>query len=319
MRTLGGITVWLLVSWAVGVAAQDYPSRSIKIVVPFPAGGTADLLPRLIGEKLAAKWGQPIVIENRPGAGGNIGAELVAKAEPDGYTLLSTPPPPLAMNQSLYPKLAFDPSQFVPVTVIAAVPSVLLVHPRVPATTLAEFITHVRTNPGKLNYASQGNGTTSHLTAELLKSTAGLQITHVPYKGTAPALTDLLAGQVDLAFDNLGVTLQHVKSGRLRALAVGSERRVAALPDVPTMTETYPGFLSSAWFAIVAPPKTAPEIAAKLHSAIAEAIKLPDVAKRLAEIVAEPVAGTPVQTAAFMKEEVERWRKVIQTAGVKLD
>ena len=319
MRTLVGTTVWLLVSWAFGAAAQDYPSRSIKIVVPFPAGGTADLLPRLIGEKLATRWGQPIVIENRPGAGGNIGAEIVAKAEPDGHTLLSTPPPPLVMNQSLYPKLAFDPSQFVPVTIIASVPSALLVHPKVPASTLAEFITYVRANPGKLNYASQGNGTTSHLTAELLKSTAGLQITHVPYKGTAPALTDLLAGQVDLAFDNLGVTLQHVKSGRLRALAVGSERRIAALPEVPTMTDTYPGFLSAAWFAIVAPPKTAPEIAAKLYGAIAEAIKMPDVAKRLAEIVAEPVAGTPAQTAAFMKEEVERWRKVIQSAGVKLD
>jgi tripartite-type tricarboxylate transporter receptor subunit TctC len=310
---------WVLFAIAWGALAQDYPARTIRIIVPFPAGGTADILPRLISDKLAAKFGQPIVIENRPGAGGNIGAELVAKAEPDGYTLLSAPPPPLVINQNLYPKLAFDPLQFVPITVLAAVPNVLLVHPKVAAETLAEFISLVRAKPNTLNYASQGNGTTSHLTAELFKSTAAVQLTHVPYKGSAPALTDLLAGQVQVMFDNLGVSMAHIKSGRLRALAVGSERRIAALPELPTINESHPGFVSVAWFGMVAPPKTLPAIATKLSAAIAEALKHPDVTKRLAEMVAEPIGGSPAQTAAFMKEEVERWRKVIQAAGVKLD
>ncbi len=303
--------------------AQDaaaYPAKQIRIIVPFPAGGTADTLPRMLAEKLGARLGQSVVIENRAGAGGNIGAEAVFKADPDGYTLLSTPPPPLVVNQSLYAKLAFDASQFVPVTVIANVPSVLLVHPRIAANTLQEFIAFARANPDQLNYASQGSGTTSHLTAEMLKSAAGVRITHVPYKGTAPALTDLLGGQVDMMFDNLGVSAQHVRSGKLKALAIGSAKRAASLPGVPTVIEAgLPGFVSVAWFGIVAPPKTPPEIAAKLSAAVGEALKHPDVQKRLQDLSAEPVGSTPAEMAAFMKEEVERWRRVIQSAGVKVD
>jgi tripartite-type tricarboxylate transporter receptor subunit TctC len=300
--------------------AQDYPVRPIRIIVPFPAGGTADIMPRIFGEKLGAKWGQPVIVDNRPGAAGNIGAELVYRAEPDGYTLLAAPPPPLVINPSLYPKLGFEPARFVTVGVMGAVPNVLLVHPAVPAASVQELIAHARKNPDKLNYSSQGNGTTSHLTTEMFKTAAGgLRITHVPYKGTAPALAALLGNETNLMFDNLGISLPHALSGRLRALAVCSERRVAALPQVPTLAETYPGFVSIAWFGIVAPPGTSPKIAARLSSAIAEAIKLPDVARRLAELSAEPVGSTPVQMAAFMNEEAERWRRVIKSAGVKLD
>ena len=305
---------------AVSAQAQEYPTKPIRIVVPYPAGGSADLLPRIFAEKLNAKWGQPVLVENRPGAGGNVGAEVAYKAEPDGYTLFATAPGPLVVNQNLYRKLAFDPAQFVPVSVMAVIPNVFLVNPKVPAKNVDELIAYAKANPGKLNYGSQGNGTTSHLTAELFKSTAGgLNITHVPYKGSAPAMAALLGGEIDLMFDNLGVTLQHVRSGRLRALAVGSEKRVASLPEVRTMSEILPGFSSVAWFGIVAPPKTPAPIAEKLSAAVAEAIRQPDVAKRLAAMSAEPVGGTPAEMAAFMRRDGERWKGVIESAQVKVD
>ena len=322
-------TALLLMLAGLGVLAQptasaqdaaSYPAKPIRIIVPFPAGGTADILPRVLAEKISTRLGQPVLIENRAGAAGNIGAEAVFKAEPDGYTLLSAPPPPFVINQSLYAKLGFDAAQFVPVTVIANVPNVLLVHPKVAANTLQEFIGHAKANPDKLNYASQGSGTTSHLTAEMFKSMAGVRIAHVPYKGTAPALTDLLGGQVEMMFDNLGVSAQHVRSGKLKALAVSSAKRATSLPTVPTVIEAgLPGFISVAWFGVAAPPKTSPEIAAKLSAAIAEALKHPDVVKRLQDLSAEPVGNTPSEMAAFMKEEIERWRRVIQSAGVKVD
>jgi len=305
---------------AAAAAAQEYPSRPIRIVVPFPAGGTADLLPRIVGEKIAAKWAQPVVIDNRAGAAGNIGAEIVYNADPDGYTLLSAPPPPLTINQNLYPRLAFDPTRFVPVGVIAAVPNVMLVHPKIAAATVQEFVAYAKANPEKLNYSSQGSGTTSHLTAEMFKSMAGgLRITHVPYKGAAPALGALLAGEVDLMFDNLGISHTHIRAGRLKALAVCSEKRVPALPSVPAMAEIFPGFVAIAWFGVVAPPKTPLPIARKFSAAIAEALKQPDVAKRLAEMSADPVGNTPAEMAAFMKTDTERWREVIRSAHVKVD
>ncbi|HEY6240213.1 MAG TPA: tripartite tricarboxylate transporter substrate binding protein [Burkholderiales bacterium] len=300
--------------------AQDFPTRAIRIVVPFPAGGSADLIPRIVGEKLSTKWSQPVIVENRAGAAGNIGAEIVYKSEPDGYTLLSAPPPPLVINQSLYTRLAFDPTQFVPVSVMAAIPNVLLINPGVGAGSVQELITFAKAAPDRLNYASQGSGSTSHLTAEMFKSMAGgLRITHIPYKGTAPALTDLLGGQVDIMFDNLGVSLQHVKSGKLKALAVCSETRIPALPDVPAMSEFLPGFVAIAWFGVVAPPKTPMPIAEKISAAVAEVLKLSDVQKRLADLSAEPIGNTPQQMAVFMKKEVERWREVIRSAGVRAD
>jgi len=308
-----------LLASAPAVQAQDYPAKPIKIVVPYPAGGSADLLPRIFAEKLYAKWGQAVLVENRPGAGGNIGAEFVYKADPDGYTLFASAPGPLVVNQNLYRSLAFDPAKFVPVSIMAAIPNVLLVNPKVPARTIEEFIAYARANPDKLNYGSQGSGSTSHLTAELFKSTAGLKITHVPYKGSAPAMAALLAGEIDLMFDNLGVTLAQVKAGKLRVLAVGSERRVASLPAAPAMSEILSGFVSVAWFGIVAPPQTPAPIVEKLSSAVAEAIRQPDVLGRLAALSAEPVGDTPAEMAAFMKLEEQRWKGVIERARVKAD
>ena len=300
--------------------AQDWPAKAVRIIVPFPAGGSADLLPRILAEKLSEKWGQPVIVDNRPGAAGNIGADAVFRADPDGYTLLSSPPPPLVINKLLYPKLSYDPAQFVPITVIGAIPNVLLVHPNVGAASVQELIAIARANPGKLNYASQGSGTTSHLTAELFKSMAGgLEIAHIPYKGTAPALTDLVAGQVDMMCDNLGVSLAHVRSGKLRALAVASRSRFKGLPDVPALAETLPGFESVAWFGIVAPPRTPAPIVEKVAAGVQEALKLADVQKRLADLSAEPLGFGPGESAAFMRREVERWGGVIRAAGVKLD
>jgi tripartite-type tricarboxylate transporter receptor subunit TctC len=305
---------------AASAHSQDYPTRPIRIIVPYPAGGSADLLPRIFAEKLSAKWGQPVLVENRPGAGGNVGAEVAYKAEPDGYTLFATAPGPLVVNQNLYRKLAFDPAQFVPVTIMGVIPNVLLVNPKLPASRVQELVAIARADPGKLNYGSQGNGTTSHLTAELFKSMGGdLKITHVPYKGSAPAIAALLGGEIDLIFDNLGVTLQHIKSGKLRVLAVCTEKRLASLPDVPAMSEILPGFSSVAWFGIVAPPKTPAPIAEKLSAAVAEAIRQPDVAKRLGAMSAEPVGDTPAEMAAFMRRDGERWKSVIETAQVKVD
>jgi len=296
---------------------QDWPTKTVRIVVPFPPGGSADLLPRIVGEKLAERWGQPVIIDNRPGAAGNIGAEVVFRSEPDGYTLMSAPPPPLVINRLLYPKLQYDATQFVPMSVMAAIPNVLLVHPKVPANSVAELISYVKQNPGKLNYASQGNATTSHLTAELFKSMAGgLQITHIPYKGTAPALADLVAGQVDMMCDNLGVSLPQVRAGKLKALAVTSK---TAFMGIPAMADTLPGFEAQAWFGIVGPPKTPSAIAEKVGASVKEVLKMPDVQKRLAELSAEPMGLGPAESAAFMKQETERWGAVIRSAGVKID
>ena len=307
-------------AWAQDSAAV-YPSRAIRVIVPFPAGGAADALPRIVAERLAARWGQPVIVENRVGASGSIGAEAVARADADGYTLLATPPAPLVINPSLYEKLPYDPTQFVPVTVIAAIPSVLLVNAaKVPASTLQDFVALARANPDKLNYASQGTTTVSFLTTEMFKTAAGgLKITHVPYKGTAPGLAALLAGEVEVMFDNLGVTVQHVRSGRLRALAVGSERRVPSLPDVPAMAEFYPGFVSVAWFSVSAPPRTPTAIAEKLSRTIAEILREPEVAKRLADLSAERIGSTPAAMAALLKDDTERWRAVIRAAGVKAE
>ena len=254
---LCGVAVVMIVFAATPVAADDYPNRSVRIVVPFPAGGTADAIPRLIGDWLSRKWGQPVVIENKAGAAGNIGAEAVANAEPDGYTLLSSPPPPLVVNQNLYPKLGFDPSVFVSISVMAVVPTALVVNPaRVAANTVPDFIAMARANPGKITAATQGNGTTSHLTSEMFQMLAKVKFVQVPYRGSAPALQGLVAGDVDIMFDNLGVSLALVQSHQLKLIAVGTERRMASLPDVPTIAETLPGFVSSAWFAVVAPPRT---------------------------------------------------------------
>jgi tripartite-type tricarboxylate transporter receptor subunit TctC len=298
--------------------AQDYPSRPVRIIVPFPAGGSADVIPRVVGDFLSRKWGQPVVIENRPGAAGNIGSELVAKSDPDGYTLLSAPPPPLVINHNLYPKLNFDPTQFIPIVVMARIPNALVVTPRFPPKTVAEVIAYAKANPGKINSAIQGIGTTSHLTSEMFQLEAGVRFQHVPYTGSAPALNDLVGGNVEIMFDNLGVSLALVQGDKLRLLAVASSKRMKALPDVPAIAETLPGFESEAFFSIVAPAKTPMAIVNKINADANEALRDPNVLARMVKLSAEVVGGTQEQTAAYFRSEVVRWQKVIKAANVKL-
>jgi tripartite-type tricarboxylate transporter receptor subunit TctC len=300
--------------------AEDYPARVIKIVVPFPAGGTADVMPRVIAEWLSRKWGQTVIVENHTGAGGNIGAEVVAKSEPDGYTLLASPPPPLVINQSLYPHLEFDPQQFVPIIVMARVPNALVVNPdKIAANNIKDFIAYAQANPGKITDATQGNGTTSQLTSEMFQMMAHVKLQNVPYRGSAPALNDLVAGSVDCMFDNLGVSLQLVKAGRLKLIAVASPQRMASLPDVPAIAETLPGFESVTWYAVVAPPRTPAAIIEKVNAGINQALHDSEVQKRLADLSAEPVGGAPSEAANYLKKEAERWKNVIIAAHVTLD
>jgi tripartite-type tricarboxylate transporter receptor subunit TctC len=299
--------------------AQEFPVRAVKIVVPFPAGGTADAMPRILADWLARKWGHPVIVENRPGAAGNIGAEMVAKAEPDGYTLLSAPPPPLVINHNLYPKLGYDPTEFVPIAIIGRVPNALVVNPALPVGSVPELIARAKAEPGKITSATQGNGATSHLTSELFQLMAGVRFQHVPYRGSAPALNDLVAGSVDIMFDNLGVSLALVNGGKLKLLAVATPARMAALPDVPTIAQTLPGFEAVTWFGIVAPPRTPQALAAKINADVNEALRQGDIRERLAQLSAEPMGGTPQATAAYLHEEMVRWRQVIKSANVTLD
>jgi tripartite-type tricarboxylate transporter receptor subunit TctC len=317
---------WMLPASALVLAtvapaqAQDYPTRTVKIIVPFPAGGTADVMPRIIADWLSRKWGQAVIIEDRAGAGGNVGAEVAAKSDPDGYTLLAAPPPPLVINQNLYPQLDFDPLQFVPIAVMGRVPNALVANPdKIAANTVTDFIAYAKANDGKVTDATQGNGTTSHLTSELFQMMAHVKLQNVPYRGSGPAMNDLVAGSVDCAFDNIGAPMQLIKAGKLKLIAVASPQRVASLPDVPTIAETVPGFASVTWFAIAAPPKTPAGIVDKINADINEALRDPDVQKHLADLSAEPVGGTPQATAAYFHAEVERWKNVITSAHVTLD
>ena len=296
--------------------AQEYPSKPIRIIVPSTPGITIDILARLIAEKLLQKWGQPVIVENRPGAAANIGAEAVYKSAPDGYTLLFSGPPPLVINKTLYPKLAYDPDGFVPVSVVAISPSVLVVDPKLPAAGVPELIAFARANPGRLNYASGGSGTTPHLAAELFKTMTGVRIVHVPYKSTPAGLMSLTVGQTDLMFIEMGAVLPYVRSGKLRALGVASEKPSPLLPGVPTLSEFLPGFLCEFFTGVVAPPKTPGVIANKLSAAIDETLKQPEVAKKMLELNFEIAGGTPAEMAQFMNQERERWGRVIRATGV---
>ena len=299
-------------------AQETYPNRVIKIVVPFAAGTTADVIPRLIGDKLTAKWGQPVIVENRPGATGNIGAEIVAKAAPDGYTLLSTAAPPLAINQSLDPTLKFDPGAFVPISLMTLVPNVLVVNPNLNVKTLQEFLALAKSKPGSLTYVSTGPGGTPTLAMELLKLKSGTNIRDIPYRqGTGPGLIDVLGGRIDAMFINISEAMSHIKGGGVTALGISTEKRIAQLPDVPAIAETFPGFYSSTWYAMVAPPKTPADIASKLSAAVLEVLRMPDIADKFTSQSMILIGASQADTDKFIKNEVERWRDVIKAAGLK--
>ena len=313
------LQIVLAVLFAGSALAQAYPDRTVRIVVPFPAGGTADVLPRIVGEWLSRKWGQPVVIENKTGAAGNIGSEAVYNAPPDGYTLLSAPPPPLVINHNLYPKLGFDPTKFEPIIVMAHVPNALIVNPsRVKATSVAELVAYLRENPDKATAATQGNGTTSHLTSELFQLLAKVKLRHIPYRGSAPALQGLLAGDVDLMFDNLGVSLGLTTTGQLKLLAVASSSRLPAMPDVPTIAETLPGFEAVAWYAIVAPPQTPKVIIDKINADVNEALAQPEIRAQLKKLSAEVFGGSVDRTAKYFRDEIDRWGAVIKSTKIEM-
>jgi tripartite-type tricarboxylate transporter receptor subunit TctC len=300
-------------------AQEAYPSRAIKIIAPVGAGSIADMVPRFVAAKLAGRWGIPVYVENRPGGNTNIGAETAARAEPDGYTLLAAPATTLAVNPSLFPKLTFDLTAFAPVTVLADQPNVLVANPKLPFSTVQGLIAFAKANPRKLTYASPGVGSVQHLSMELLASMTGIALVHVPYKDLPEAVNDVVAGHVDLLFDNLGGAAPLIQSGHLKAIAVGSERRNAFLPDLPSVSEAVPGFRSVTWFAMVAPPGTSAGIAEKLSAAIAGILKTADTANRFRDLYATPVGSSPADTAAFFAEERERWRSAVSSAGIKVE
>jgi tripartite-type tricarboxylate transporter receptor subunit TctC len=313
----GPMLLATLLALTAAAHAQDFPSKPIRIVIPFSPGGGVDLLGRLIAEKLQAKWGQPVVAENRTGANGNIGAEHVARSAPDGHTLFIATTGQYVNNKLLYKKLSYDPDALVPVAITTTVPLNLTIGPKLApkVKSVQDFIAYMKANPGQLTYGSVGIGSSLHLTGELLQTMTGVKIIHVPYKGTAPAVADLLSGQLDMVFVEIHGSLPHMASGRLRVLAVGSEKRLHAVPDIPTMSELLPGFVSTIWTGVSAPSGTPPAIVNRLSAAIIEAMKQPDLAKRLTDLHVEIVAAGPAEMAQQIKRDSERWGAVIRATG----
>ena len=316
------LSIVALVASVTAAIAQPaaYPTKPIRIVVAYTPAGATDILARTIGQKLNEAWGQAVIIDNRPGANGNIGTEYAAKATPDGYTLLMVTAGTHGINPGLYRKLGFDAvKDFAPVSLVAMVPNVFVVNNAVPSKDLKEFIAYAKANQGKLNYGSPGNGSTAHLSMELFKSMTGIQMVHVPYKGSAGVLADLIGGQIVVTMDNMPPYVPQVKAGKIRALAVSPARRSPALPEVPTVAEAgVPGYDSGAWFGLVAPANTPKDLVAKLSRETARILKLPDVSARLADLGAESVGGTPEQFSAHIKAEIAKWAKVIRDANVEL-
>jgi tripartite-type tricarboxylate transporter receptor subunit TctC len=305
---------------AVAQSSSDYPGKPVRIIVNVAPGGGVDTATRIVADKLHAHLGQPFVVENRPGAGGNIGAEVVFQSDGDGYTLLASSPTPLAINGWLYKKLNFDPAGFEPVAMMSRIPNVLVVRPGFPATTVRELITYAKANPSKLNYGSQGIGTASHLTGELFMTLTGTKLIHVPYKGnTSGVLTDVIAGHVDLSFIQFSAVHELAQSGKVRVLAVATDKRLEALPDVPTMAEAgLPEVVSETWNAISAPPKTPSPIVLKLNAVINEVLREPDVVARFRELQALVGGGDAAATRKFVEDQRQLWGKVIQAAGVPM-
>ena len=319
-----------MLRWALGAlfaciatvaSAQGYPNRTIRLVVPFPAAGTTDILARAAAQKLTEAFGQSVVVDNRPGAAGNIGADLVAKSAPDGYTLLMGTVGTHAINPSLYSKMPYDHvKDFVPVVLVAGVPNVLVVNPALPVNSVADLIKLAKDKPGQINFASSGSGTSIHLSGELFKTMAGVDITHVPYKGSSPALVDLIGGQVQIMFDNLPSALPQIKAGKLRAIAVTSLKRAPVLPDVPTISESgLPGFEASSWFGVLAPAGTPVPIVARINAEVNKWLQSAEAREKLLSQGAEAAGGTPEQFAHHIRAESEKWAKVVKASGAKVD
>ena len=311
----------LVLSLGAGPAlAQVYPSKPIRLIVPFSPGGGTDILARIIGQKLAESWGQAVNVENRPGASGNLGTEIVARAAPDGHTLVMAINTH-AVNATLFSKLPFDPvKDFTPVILAATTANILVVHPSVPINSVQDLIAYAKANPGRLNYASGGSGTTSHLAAEMFKTMAGVEMVHVPYKGGGAAYTDLLSGRVQLYFVGIPGTVQYLKTGMLRALGVTTPRRSPAAPEVPTIAEAgLPGFEATTWWGILAPAGTPQTVVAKIDQEVARILRAPDVRAKLDEQGFEPTGGTPESFAAFMRAEIERWGRAVKASGARAD
>lgn len=319
LRTIFAAATAALLSLA-PAAAQEFPTRPITLVIPFAAGGSTDLVGRLIAESMTASLGQPVVVENKGGAGGNLGAAQVAKATPDGYTILMGTVATHALNPVLYKKMPYDPvTSFAPVSLLVIVPNVLVVNPDFPAKTTEELIALLKANPGKYSYASSGNGTPLHLSGELFKSLAGVDMQHIPYQGAGPALIDVISGQVPIMFDNLPSSSGHIKSGKLRALGVTTAKRAPSFPDLPAIAEVVPGYETYTWNAIFAPAGTPPEVVAKLNAAANKALTDPKVQARLADFSATPVGSTPAELGEHVKKEIAKWAPIVKASGAQLD
>jgi tripartite-type tricarboxylate transporter receptor subunit TctC len=301
-------------------AATAFPTKPIRIIVAYTPAGTTDILARAIGQKMSETWNQPVIVDNRAGAAGNIGTEVAARATADGHTLLMGTAGTHGINVSLYRKLSWHPvNDFAPVSLSAMVPNIMVVNNSLPVKNVKEFIAHVKANPGKLSYGSPGNGSTAHLSMELFKSMTGSTIVHIPYKGSAGVLTDVMGGQIAVTIDNMPPYIPQVKAGKIRALAVSTGKRSSAMPDLPTIAEAgVPGYEAGAWFGLLAPAGTPKAVVAQLSAESARIIKLPDVSKRVSELGADPVGSTPEQFAELIKTEIAKWAKVIKDANVEL-
>lgn len=305
---------------AVSANAQPFPAKPVKIIVPSTPGDGSDILARSIGQKLTERWGQPVVIENRPGAGGVVGTEAAAHSPADGYTVIMGNAGSHAINQALYPRLSYDVVRdFAPITLVASAPNVFVVNPAVPAKTVAEFIALAKKEPGKYSFASGGNGSSAHLNGEMLKTFAGIEMTHVPYKGSSPAITDVIAGQVQLMIGNLPPILPHIKSGKVRALGVTTATRFAATPELPPVGETVPGYESLAWFGLFAPTGTPREVIAKWHADVVAVLALPDIRERVAQLGFDVVGNTPEAYSTLVRNDIAKWQRVVKASGARAD
>lgn len=317
---MGAALSALLLLGAANTTAQPFPSKPVKIIVPSTPGDGSDILARSIAQKLTERWSQPVVVENRPGAGGVVGTEAAAKSPADGYTVIMGNAGSHAINQALYPKLSYDVVRdFAPITLAASSPNVFVVNPSVPAKTVAEFIALAKKEPGKYSFASGGNGSSAHLNGEMLKAFAGIEMTHVPYKGASPAITDVIAGQVQLMIGNLPPVLPHIKSGKVRALGVTTTTRFAATPDLPPIADTVNGYESLAWFGLFAPAAIPKEIVTKWHDDVVAILALPDIRERVAQMGFEVVGNTPEAYAALIRNDIAKWQRVVKASGAKAD